>query len=74
MPLVERASNSDTTNSVVFSLKNQVGGLARALQVFQARFSISSQLINYVTHTIYSNLIIIIHPRVKGPGRERRAH
>jgi prephenate dehydratase len=24
-------------NSVVFSLKNQVGGLARALQVFQVR-------------------------------------
>lgn len=35
MPLVEKVANSDTKNSVVFSLKNQVGGLARALQVFQ---------------------------------------
>lgn len=25
----------DSRNSVIFSLKNQVGGLARALQVFQ---------------------------------------
>jgi hypothetical protein len=28
----------DPHNSVVFSLKNQVGGLARALQVFQVMF------------------------------------
>ncbi|XP_066590183.1 tryptophan 5-hydroxylase 1 [Prorops nasuta] len=28
-------TNSENKNSVVFSLKNQVGGLARALQVFQ---------------------------------------
>jgi hypothetical protein len=28
----------DSHNSVVFSLKNQVGGLARALQVFQVMF------------------------------------
>jgi hypothetical protein len=27
----------DPHNSVVFSLKNQVGGLARALQVFQVK-------------------------------------
>ena len=27
----------DSRNSVIFSLKNQVGGLARALQVFQVR-------------------------------------
>lgn len=35
MPMMERNSNHDKTNSLVFSLKNQVGGLARALQVFQ---------------------------------------
>lgn len=35
IPLVERDTNCDNKNSVVFSLKNQVGGLARALQVFQ---------------------------------------
>ncbi|XP_003702029.1 tryptophan hydroxylase isoform X2 [Megachile rotundata] len=35
IPMVERKPNSDNKNSVVFSLKNQVGGLARALQVFQ---------------------------------------
>ncbi|XP_060832488.1 tryptophan 5-hydroxylase 1 [Bombus pascuorum] len=35
IPMVERKSNSDNKNSVVFSLKNQIGGLARALQVFQ---------------------------------------
>ena len=29
------ATHKDPVNSVVFSLKNQVGGLARALQVFQ---------------------------------------
>lgn len=29
--------SKDPHNSVVFSLKNQVGGLARALQVFQVR-------------------------------------
>ncbi|XP_043795818.1 tryptophan 5-hydroxylase 1 isoform X2 [Apis laboriosa] len=34
--MVERKSNNnDNKNSVVFSLKNQIGGLARALQVFQ---------------------------------------
>nr|XP_034184941.1 tryptophan 5-hydroxylase 1 [Osmia lignaria] len=35
IPMVERQPNKDSKNSVVFSLKNQVGGLARALQVFQ---------------------------------------
>ncbi|XP_043286275.1 tryptophan 5-hydroxylase 1 [Venturia canescens] len=35
IPLVERTETNETKNSVVFSLKNQVGGLARALQVFQ---------------------------------------
>ncbi|XP_015595686.1 tryptophan 5-hydroxylase 1 isoform X2 [Cephus cinctus] len=40
IPLVEKEAgdnndNGDNKNSVVFSLKNQVGGLARALQVFQ---------------------------------------
>lgn len=35
IPMVERKSNNDNKNSVVFSLKNQIGGLARALQVFQ---------------------------------------
>ncbi|XP_015429417.1 PREDICTED: tryptophan 5-hydroxylase 1 [Dufourea novaeangliae] len=35
IPMVERRPNNDTKSSVVFSLKNQVGGLARALQVFQ---------------------------------------
>ncbi|KAJ8687742.1 hypothetical protein QAD02_023536 [Eretmocerus hayati] len=34
MSVVQKVSNPDTT-SVVFSLKNQIGGLARALQVFQ---------------------------------------
>ncbi|KAL0115708.1 hypothetical protein PUN28_010913 [Cardiocondyla obscurior] len=29
------SENNDNKNSVIFSLKNQVGGLARALQVFQ---------------------------------------
>lgn len=36
--MVERKSNNDNKNSVVFSLKNQIGGLARALQVFQVRY------------------------------------
>ncbi|KAK0181410.1 hypothetical protein PV327_003699 [Microctonus hyperodae] len=35
IPMMEKVSESDTKNSIVFSLKNQVGGLARALQVFQ---------------------------------------
>ncbi|XP_011499128.1 PREDICTED: tryptophan 5-hydroxylase 1 [Ceratosolen solmsi marchali] len=36
VPLMEKPGTAaDTTNSLVFSLKNQVGGLARALQVFQ---------------------------------------
>ncbi|XP_076170081.1 tryptophan hydroxylase [Ptiloglossa arizonensis] len=35
IPMVERQPCSDNKSSVVFSLKNQVGGLARALQVFQ---------------------------------------
>ncbi|XP_015124802.1 tryptophan 5-hydroxylase 1 [Diachasma alloeum] len=35
MPMIEKDEQSDTKNSVVFSLKDQVGGLARALQVFQ---------------------------------------
>ncbi|XP_023289684.1 tryptophan 5-hydroxylase 1 isoform X2 [Orussus abietinus] len=35
IPMVEKDPTSDDKNSVVFSLKNQVGGLARALQVFQ---------------------------------------
>ncbi|KYN42537.1 Tryptophan 5-hydroxylase 1 [Trachymyrmex septentrionalis] len=35
IPENETNSTSDNKNSVIFSLKNQVGGLARALQVFQ---------------------------------------
>ncbi|XP_014487096.1 PREDICTED: tryptophan 5-hydroxylase 1 isoform X2 [Dinoponera quadriceps] len=35
IPVDENNSASDNKNSVIFSLKNQVGGLARALQVFQ---------------------------------------
>ncbi|XP_078041198.1 tryptophan hydroxylase isoform X2 [Augochlora pura] len=35
IPMVERRPNNDVKSSVIFSLKNQVGGLARALQVFQ---------------------------------------
>ncbi|KAL2729424.1 tryptophan 5-hydroxylase 1 [Vespula squamosa] len=35
IPMLERESSNENKNSVVFSLKNQVGGLARALQVFQ---------------------------------------
>lgn len=35
VPMVEKVESNDTKNSVVFSLKDQVGGLARALQVFQ---------------------------------------
>ncbi|XP_063986207.1 tryptophan 5-hydroxylase 1 [Diachasmimorpha longicaudata] len=34
MPMMEKHEQTDTKNSVVFSLKNQVGGLVRALQVF----------------------------------------
>lgn len=38
----ERENNpTNDKNSVIFSLKNQVGGLARALQVFQVRFIFS---------------------------------
>ncbi|XP_043502580.1 tryptophan 5-hydroxylase 1 [Polistes fuscatus] len=35
IPMLETENNSENKNSVIFSLKNQVGGLARALQVFQ---------------------------------------
>lgn len=35
IPLDENNSANDNKNSVIFSLKNQIGGLARALQVFQ---------------------------------------
>ncbi|XP_014228671.1 tryptophan 5-hydroxylase 1 [Trichogramma pretiosum] len=35
VPMHEKVASGDTKNSVVFSLKNQIGGLARALQVFQ---------------------------------------
>ncbi|XP_034938770.1 tryptophan 5-hydroxylase 1 [Chelonus insularis] len=35
MSRVEKVEDSDSRNSVIFSLKNQIGGLARALQVFQ---------------------------------------
>ncbi|KYM82227.1 Tryptophan 5-hydroxylase 1 [Atta colombica] len=38
IPENENNSTSDNKNSVIFSLKNQVGGLARALQVFQRPF------------------------------------
>lgn len=47
----ERENNpTNDKNSVIFSLKNQVGGLARALQVFQVRFilSVFNMLKNYV--------------------------
>lgn len=32
---LSESTRHDNRNSVIFSLKNQVGGLARALQVFQ---------------------------------------
>ncbi|KAG8038145.1 hypothetical protein G9C98_006470 [Cotesia typhae] len=35
IPMVKKMEHSDNKSSVVFSLKNQIGGLARALQVFQ---------------------------------------
>ncbi|XP_015515005.1 tryptophan 5-hydroxylase 1 isoform X1 [Neodiprion pinetum] len=35
VPMTERDASEENKNSVIFSLKNQVGGLARALQVFQ---------------------------------------
>ena len=37
-PCEVSGDGKDPHNSVVFSLKNQVGGLARALQVFQVMF------------------------------------
>lgn len=43
----------DSRNSVIFSLKNQVGGLARALQVFQVS-------INNFNSTIFHNYLIIL--------------
>ncbi|KAL6434581.1 hypothetical protein ACFW04_006146 [Cataglyphis niger] len=35
LPVEESNQTNDNKNSVIFSLKNQIGGLARALQVFQ---------------------------------------
>lgn len=35
LPMDESNQTNDNKNSVIFSLKNQIGGLARALQVFQ---------------------------------------
>ncbi|XP_050455089.1 tryptophan 5-hydroxylase 1 [Cataglyphis hispanica] len=35
LPVEESNQANDNKNSVIFSLKNQIGGLARALQVFQ---------------------------------------
>lgn len=55
IPMVERRPNSDSRTSVIFSLKNQIGGLARALQVFQVWFHYSYlNIVGNITETIAS--------------------
>lgn len=48
--MTERDAGEANKNSVVFSLKNQVGGLARALQVFQVREACTQQIFSYFSH------------------------
>lgn len=62
--MVERKSNNDNKNSVVFSLKNQIGGLARALQVFQVRYLTLLLDDRKGNAIILSNLLLFLKKRI----------
>lgn len=62
--MVERKSNNDNKNSVVFSLKNQIGGLARALQVFQVRYLMLLFDDRKENAIILSNLLLFLKKQI----------
>lgn len=63
--MVERKSNNDNKNSVVFSLKNQIGGLARALQVFQVRYLTLLLDDRKGNAIILSNLLLFLKKQIR---------